>query len=509
MIASEVSNKGCVCKTDGPCNCCTPRAPRNRRPSKATSRKSDREGSDPDASRPHEPAGLVVNAHVGDYRPVLPRPSSANRSSPPRSSHSPSGASHVPRGQLFFSPYGRAYEYAHGADLVQTSELPDIPPTADIGQVSQLLTVPVPQNYAATREDFMSDWLSSIQPPNALPPPLPSVLCNCGPDCSCPGCVVHQGSAAMPHGFTSCVNPNTCNACLECTMLTLTQNPALDEWFRQLNASSDSRQDSAPNSSIPTPPPQQMFPDVSDPLSQDQQSQSDMRFDPTSWQSYALWNSLQGQPAAPSPPEDCCGGQCKCSPGACNCPADCCGCCQGCTCADCVHEDRTMGNGKTLTFAISGERAACCGRRSPHHVDPTQQAGPSTSVSALDPAGYQGGLDLRGIYEFDSSSSDLPRASLSRASSTSSRSSSQHSHHSSAHSQGSVHRGVITPADPATIAPTVKSCCASLATMNTSSTTSSSVPRRPSIPYSPPGAAIVHERTYPYDTTDISSARMF
>lgn len=498
---------GCVCKADGPCNCCTPRAPRNRRQSKA-SRKSDREESDTGVDGPHEPAGLVVSAHNGDYRPVLPRPASTSRSSPPRNSHSPSGGPHVPRGQLFFSPYGRAYEHAHGADIVQASELAAIPSTSNFNQASQLLPNPVPENYAPPREDmpsFMSDWLSSIQQSNVLPPPIANVMCNCGPNCACPGCVIHQGSAAVFQAFASCTNPSSCNACLECSMLTLTPNPALDEWFRQLNASSDSPQDSAPNSTIATPP-QQMFPDVAESLNQE--LQPDMRFDPAAWQSYALWNNLQGQPAAPSPPEDCCSGQCKCSPGICNCPADCCGCCQGCSCADCVHEDRTMGNGKTLTFAVSGERGACCGRRSPHHLDITQQAGPSSGPSAMDSDTFRGGLDLRGIYELDSSSSDLPRTSLSRASSASSRSSSHRSQHSSTHSQRSVHRGAIAPADPVILAPAVKSCCASLATMNTSAPSSTS-PRRTSIPSSPPPAAVVQERTYPYDNTDIGSARMF
>lgn len=501
-IASEASTKACTCNSDGPCNCWTPRAPRNRRPSKA-SHKSDKGASKPSHEQPHQPAALVATAHTGDYRPVLPRPSSGGRSSPPRSSHSPAGTAHGARAELFFSPYGRAYEHAHGTDVA--AELPTSysVPQQQIPSASQLLPNPVSQNYAPTREDmssFMSDWLSTVQQqPNPLPPPPPSILCDCGPNCACPGCVVHQGASAVPQGLESCTNPSTCNACLECTMLALAQSPSVDEWLRQLNSNPNAMsQANVPSPNVPSPSPQDLFnPDVSE---QQQQSQSDVRFDPTTWQSYALWSNLQGQMSAPSPPEDCCSGQCKCPQGMCACPADCCGCCQGCTCSDCTHQDPSMGTGKTLTFAVSGERGGCCGgRKSPQHQHQQQpQAGPSSSTSRLivGQGGYQE-LDLRGVYEWSSPSSEVPRVSLSRASSSSSRSSaSQHSHVSS---HGSVHRGPA-PAD----ASVIKSCCASLETMNTSAPP----PQRSPIPYPPPPSAPVQERTYEYDA-NIDSARMF
>ena len=508
VIASEASAKPCTCKSNAECTCWTPRASRKRRQSKS-SRKSDKDAPISASEQPHQPAGLVMSAHSKEYRPVLPRPSSGSRASPPHTTHSPTTASHSNRAQLFFSPYGRAYEYAHGAEVG-----PELTGTSlqQVPQVSQI--VPNPTSYPTDRSSipsYLSDWLSTVQQPSQLPPPPPSVLCDCGPNCACPGCVVHRGASADTQGFASCTNPTTCSACLECAMLSLAENPIVEEWLRgeMPQSTDDVSQASSASPSVPSPPPQSFFNAVNQVV---QQTGSEMRFDPQSWQSYALWNNLQGQVAAPSPPEDCCNGQCKCTQGMCSCPSDCCGCCTGCSCANCTHEDRTMGSGKTLTFALSAQRDSCCGRNSPQTVPESQQAGPSSTSRAvlnISQMEYQQAeLDLRGIYEWSSSSSDVPRVSLSRASSASSRSSgshhslSQHSHYSS--SQSSAHRNVA----PATTDPAVKSCCASLATLNTStaSTSTSQSPIPP--PYIPSPTDIVQERTYQYDP-NTDSAGMF
>ena len=88
-------------------------------------------------------------------------------------------------------------------------------------------------------------------------------------------------------------------------------------------------------------------------------------------------------------------------------------------------------SGKTLTFAVSGERGACCGgarRSAAADYTPQIQApipGPSTTRSP-DGINYSTGrgLDLRGVYEDRSTASastmEVPRVSLSRASSSSS-----------------------------------------------------------------------------------------
>ncbi len=332
-------------------------------------------------------------------------------------------------------------------------------------------------------------------------------MCDCGPGCACPGCIVHRGASAHASGLESCSNPTTCNACLECTMQTIVQNPVMDEWLRQLNVNTtvpDANLSDPSSSLSPASSPQSPF--VPGPNQPQQQGVSpDLRFDPGMWQTYALWNNLQGQPAVPTPPEDCCGGRCKCPPGMCACPADCCGCCQGCSCTSCLHQDPTMGTGKTLTFALSGERAPCCGGTRPLRAEgeTSNHAGPSTSRSAMQGhPSYQNGpaLDLRGVYEWDTPSLDVPRVTLSRASSSSSRSSSQHSFPSS--SQGSAYTGSpVIPQDNTA----VRSCCASMETMDTSFQSHSPVP------YPSPATTRLQERTFNSSqfNTDASDSRMF
>ncbi|GJE98711.1 copper-fist transcription factor [Phanerochaete sordida] len=518
----ELHSSTCTCKTTGTCNCATPRI--------ATSR-SKKSSKSPAVADAHDsvpamaqPAALVVTANSGRNRPVLPRPatSSHNRSSPPRTVQNPTGAHHQ-RSLAHFSPYERAYEFAHGSDV--GLQLPSMPyPQSTVDEYSTLSgrdlnSMPMSPNLDFARNNapdefaaFMNSWLATVQP-SQPPSDAPAVSCDCGPNCACPGCIIHRGVPATAQGFESCVNPSTCTACMDCTMLTAIDNsPAFEEWFRRMSAA-DAASHGSPDSLIPgsaSPPPSQFS------TAPDQQN-TPQQYNPSMWQSYALWPNLQNQLSGPPPPEDgvstCCGGQCKCPPRMCACPADCCGCCAGCACPSCNHKDRSMGSGKTLTFAVSGERAPCCsgGRRSaaPDYNQQVQSsiAEPSPRSRAEVNFSDGRGLDLRGVYEewnvAGPSTTEVPRVSLSRASSSSSRSSSQHSHRSSSQS--------FAPS-PAARTPdgSVSACCSSMQTLSTSragshhsgSTANSPVP----LPFTPsrvqqyPGA--------PFDIAD-GSPRIF
>ncbi|KIP03133.1 hypothetical protein PHLGIDRAFT_16085 [Phlebiopsis gigantea 11061_1 CR5-6] len=506
---SEHEGHTCTCKSTGECNCATPRA-RTSRGKKGKIRAGSEEQSTIDHLRMAQPAALVVTANSGRNRPVLPRPppSSHSRSSPPRTMASPMGGPHH-RSQSHFSPYGRAYDYAHGAEVGAelAMQLPPLPSEHYPPQSSQAIPE-VARNNADEFSTYMNSWLATVPsavPPADIPPP---VTCDCGPNCSCPGCVIHRGPSAVQQGFESCHNNSTCTSCMDCTMLSaLDNNPAFDDWLRRLSASDFPSDDSGafdPRAAsaffVPSSSQQQQDP-----------NHMQQQFDPGMWQTYALWTNLQNQPAAPSPPEDgtsaCCSGQCKCPPGMCACPSDCCGCCTGCACPTCSHEDRSMGTGKTITFATSGERAPCCGSRNaaPHYAP---QAGPSTTGSSqnvVDSETHRP-LDLRGVYtEWDASgSSPVPRVSLSRASSSSARSSSQQSHRSSSH--GPVGS---TPAFHNSDS-NVRSCCSGMQNLNTSTPAShhsgsnSNSPIPPS--YSP--SSVGQYSGSPFDIED-GSPRIF
>lgn len=493
----------CTCKTTGICNCATPRAPKNR--SKKTNKVSARDGEESSAIEPMaQPAALVVSANSGRNRPVLPRPSpsSHSRSSPPRTVHNPVGTPHL-RSQ-HYSPYGRAYEFAHGGPELAS------PPLQSAGEqfmVGRDVEMPPVDPNGDEFSTFMNSWLASVQPSMSASD-VPPISCDCGPNCSCPGCVIHRGPSAVTQGFETCVNPSTCTSCMDCTMLNaLDNNPAFDDWLRRLSA--PEVPSGNPSPSIPD-----STPSAYNPLEQQQQQ----TFDASMWQTYALWSNLQNQVAGPTPPEDasslCCNGQCKCAPGTCACPADCCGCCTGCACPSCDHEDRSMGigSGKTLTFAVSGERAPCCGSGGQRNAAAEYRpqpgpatAGPSTSRQGAVSFNVHPPLDLRGVYEWNASSSsmDVPRVSLSRASSSSSRSSSHRSHRSSSQD--------VSPS-PAAHTPdgAVRSCCASMQTLNTSRAGSAHSGSNSNSPI-PPSFTPSHIEQYPGPPFDIEdgSPRIF
>lgn len=340
-------------------------------------------------------------------------------------------------------------------------------------------------------------------------------FCSCGPNCSCPACVIHRGptfDSTAP--FDACNNPGACFACANCGLFNPTNLPAspaalineqfsqfdfpenIDEWLRQLSSMLDhvpgvsqqlqpqqeqqqqheqEQQYSQQSSQSPSPPtdPQQTIP-----------------FNPALWQSYALWSNLQNQASQASPaPEECCGGRCKCPAGMCTCAADCCGCCQGCQCPSCVHEE---GGDRTVTFAVSGERQSCCGpsnhghgsgsghgRRSPPDggVGGSGSGSGSTSFgqghNAASSSSSQSQSQSGYFGQWGDSSLTTHRATVSRASSTSSRGSgSVHSHSpaSSEHEYEYVAAGA--GADPQGMS----SCCSGLQNARVSSSSSPQPP---------------------------------
>jgi len=476
--SGHASSAPCSCKDSGSCTCCTVRVPRPKRKTKLR----ERRGSAGDTSTPEvepqitQPAGLVVNAHAGDYRPVLPRPMPSERQPSPRgpvhdpslaSAHASSSRHQLHHGQMFFSPYSRAYEYTHGPEMAETSSNT---PSAFHDTLS---SVHVPSPSHADTAAAMSDLPSWLPPLNVHAPEasaITSVLCGCGSSCLCPGCIEHRGQDADPNA--ACTDPHTCMSCLDCAMLSLpvtlppdssptayedSQLQSVDEWLRQVAGMG-----------APTSQPLSPFSPGSNQSSDRIPSQSDHQFDPNMLQTYALWNNLQDGRPVHAAPEECCGGRCKCPAGMCACAADCCGCCQGCQCPDCEHEDQN----RSLTFATSGERAPCCGgshqhrHRHQHQYQRQPIMEPAPVASSMRASGFMGGhqqelvgdsMDWQATPDtWTTQSLSVPRTTLSRASSLSSQSSGGHSHITSS----SLGPALQVPNSNGG-APSSRSCCSS------------------------------------------------
>jgi len=180
-----------------------------------------------------------VLARIAELRPVLPKPTASGPCHDPSSGIAHSHADRHHHDNMLFSPYGRAYEYAHGSHL-------------EFGHGSGIRSQPA--NNALKEESF-TESSNTLPPWNAFPdsPSLPS-SCGCGETCSCPGCAEH-GSAALgslqtADAFNTCTNPASCLACLDYTVMslpnTLPPDTALsifdsqpsqfiDDWLRQVS----------------------------------------------------------------------------------------------------------------------------------------------------------------------------------------------------------------------------------------------------------------------------------
>ncbi|KAM5539749.1 hypothetical protein V8D89_006562 [Ganoderma adspersum] len=390
---SEQSSRGCCCKDTATCTCWTPRT-RAKRPAKA----GERRGSEARPIAPtqnvafSEPAALVAQAHAAGNRPVLPKPPTERPDSPSRTSHNPSltQSGRLPsHGQSFFSPYGRAYDYSHSPGYTSFGD----------GSASNLQHL---LNAAPSPSAPFDAWPLgaaeaagfSISPVSASPP-----VCGCGTSCACPGCMEHNGPNVDPNG--ACANPNNCVACLECNINTLTAlataNPraifdtsgiqSVDDWL----------------SSVPDPGPAlQLPPTQAHSLNQGQ-------YDSTMMQGYGMWNGAPVPMQQAQASEDCCDGQCRCPPGMCRCAAD----------------RYDSASGRTLTFAVSGERAPCCGRGGVS-TSSTRNTDPGSSSSSRMVPGQSGSrlpTSDGGQAQWYPPTLAVPRTSLSRASSESSKSS--------------------------------------------------------------------------------------
>nr|QDK64612.1 ACE1 transcription factor [Ganoderma lucidum] len=373
---------------------------------------SERRGSEarPIAPSPNEalsePAALVAQAHAAGNRPVLPKPPTERPDSPSRASHNPSvsQSSRLPsHGQSFYSPYGRAYDYSHATGYTTFGD-------GNASSLQHLL------NAAPNSTTPFDTWSLSadnagfpISPASASPP-----VCGCGTSCACPGCMEHNGPSIDPNG--ACSNPANCAACLECNINTLaalaTANP------RAMFDASDMQNVDDWLSSVPDPVPFTQQPPIFSPTQSQTrrqgQNEPDLRYDAAMMQQYGLWNGATAPMQQVQPTEDCCGGQCACPPGMCQCAAD--------------HYDSTSG--RTLTFAVSGERAPCCGggpsqTGSARSLSGNAIAGPSSSSRAA-PGPNMGASRMPtsdGQAQWFAPTLAVPRTSLSRASSSSSKSS--------------------------------------------------------------------------------------
>nr|BAM63495.1 ACE1 transcription factor [Polyporus brumalis] len=452
---SDHSSPGCSCKDSATCTCWTPRA--RAQPAKPSVRRNSeaRPASSPIGEPITHPAALVVQAHAGNNRPVLPKPPVERPASPPRTLHDPA-SSQSPRlpshGQSFYSPYGRAYDYSRGAEY--SGENGTSP-----ASLQNIL------NDASSPTTPFGQWPGMGSGSVFSNSPITPSTCGCGPSCARPGCIEHRGPNADT--AAACVNPDNCIACLDCNINSLTalaadtartmydpsQAQNIDDWLQQVS--------SLPQ--LPSPP-------MQSPGYPPSISQPDLRYDPSMMQSYGMWNDASGPvvPSGYSPTiaEECCGGRCQCPSGFCNCPTDCCGSCQGCSCSGCVH-DGAAGSGRTLTFATSGERSPCCGGggQGPPSASPT--AGPSANRASLSSPSVGPSSSRFPSNQWLTPTLTVPRTPLSRASSSSSKSSGQLSAPSASPSPFGDGR------DPSQRArapdPAVSACCSSMGNLSTSS----------------------------------------
>ncbi|KAI0640422.1 hypothetical protein C8Q79DRAFT_451642 [Trametes meyenii] len=495
--------RGCSCKDDTSCTCWTPRSHAKRPMRPAERRGSESHPRSTPGEEPiSQPAALVVHAHSGNNRPVLPKPPVERPISPSHSAHTSSAPilsrgrspSHGNHGQAFYTPYPRPLEFTRGVDsnYGPQSQSPSQYPPSNSGYLQSegySRNADTSQN-SASFDDWPDGDQSMFQTPDASPP-----LCNCGSTCACPGCLEHNGPNTDP--TAACVNPNSCSACLECNILALTslasdiaqptydptQVPNVDDWLRQVASMPDFGSSSLTSASAFSP---------SSP------GQLDMRFDPSVAQSYRAWNDPRTTQAfSPLAESECCGGRCQCPTGICSCPPDCCGCCQGCSCSSCNHDS---GSGRTLTFATSGERASCCGGRS--HGDASSgssmTAGPSprrASDSNLPHPSF--GSTRLGEGSWLSQLLAVPRETDSRGSSISSLPSPTPSIASSPGPHASA-------GDAPQEAPADRSCCASVNNASIHHTTTHPSGSSSGIPPQQPGPGRGSSRNAGYHNTRTS-----
>jgi len=328
----------CTCQSGGDCHCAVPRKVKRTRQKKAISVPTSSDIPSPMTTRPHLES-------TREYRPVLPKPSQTqnnhNHDGPVHVPSSTPAHGHVPRHHthpdMLYSPYGRAYETSHLYSRPYEADL-------DFAGIESMIDT---NSIVVTNAGGQSIPWNVF---NATGGPSQS-LCSCGESCACPGCFEHRGSSAAIQALVDmsasngCVNPSTCSSCLECSVIigsTSETSPTdiqnIDEWFRQLTAPSPLPSDGSQPLAYAVQ--QQMQTMTSTSLSQHGDS----------YVACGEWVHKQFNGAS-----ECCGGSCKCPPGLCSCASNCYGCGQNRSC-----ECHIRGERGPLTFAVSGERGACC-----------------------------------------------------------------------------------------------------------------------------------------------------
>ena len=378
----ETSPSGCRCYKGEQCDCCVPRKPPGRRrpsvhsqdvlrPERHHPQYHHHAESSHGSKDPPPPVSSHVLARIAELRPVLPRPPRNDGPLHDPSSSMPHSHSnrHHTHENMYFSPYGRAYEHIHTPDHYETKPIPQ---SGDTHALPVRHQPPVRQNTLPGTQSGFDAWQAA---PGVFPSP-----CACGDSCRCPGCSQHSSAPIAPGAaYPSCTNPASCSFCLDCTILSLppssaplssdsasdSQTREFEEWLRQISASptaantvgmpaSFSPYDLSMNPVAAVLPPNPI---------QNHNANSNSNSSPNPNHTRSSHN--------PSSADGRCQGRCNCPSGTCS-PAQCRGCCQGCECDQ--RCNGRAGSGSRTTYAVSGERDPGCNPLKP--PDP-----PSTSAS--------------------------------------------------------------------------------------------------------------------------------
>ncbi|KAG9313727.1 hypothetical protein JVU11DRAFT_6080 [Chiua virens] len=277
--------------------------------------------------------------------------------------HTATAVRHHTHENMFFSPYGRAYEHIHSPDHYETKPIP---------QTGDKRASPVRHQPPQQRNGFPGtpSGFAAWQP---APGVFPSA-CTCGDSCRCPGCSQHNNAPISPSGaYAACTNPASCSFCLDCTILSLPPSSAppnseptsdsqireFEEWLRQISPVPVTGTEGIPsgfgpyelsmNPMAPFPPPNPT-PNISSNLSSPQPQPQLNHTRPVQH---------------PSSADARCQGRCNCPSGTCSGPARCCGCCQGCECDQQCSGRSGSGAGTRTAYTVSGERNTCCNSMQP------------------------------------------------------------------------------------------------------------------------------------------------
>ncbi|THU99133.1 hypothetical protein K435DRAFT_575237, partial [Dendrothele bispora CBS 962.96] len=243
--SSDSDHVGCTCKSQGDCHCCTPRksAPKSRKkdsspPAAVDDATESNTGSGYLAPDQNQSSSHVLS-RVAELRPVLPKP--ARRTGDifvdgpihdPSSNGLGSSRHHV---HEYYSPYGRAYDNTHpnGHSHAYQQSHPQL--QLDIPNYPRDPEYLPTQNFSfvSPGESSRSSDLGSTPAVNDAWNTFQQygVLCGCGDTCACPNCLIHRAASnpvTTPNNTptnspshvsrSSCVNPDTCGACIECLM---------------------------------------------------------------------------------------------------------------------------------------------------------------------------------------------------------------------------------------------------------------------------------------------------